>query len=112
MKMGLRREKMNGLIVLDKNDLGFTSDKFDDNSYLWERDGAIYISFISSLYEGEGNVRKLFQTILEKGYVLKVPTPLGRMNHIVRDNGFKETCEEPTEDEPWDEPIEVWVKEK
>ena len=35
---------------------GFTSDLFE--GYLWKKENDIYISFIISIHEGKGNLRK------------------------------------------------------
>jgi len=87
--------------------LGFTSDKFD--GWLWRKDRYIYISFIISKQPRRGNLRRLFKRILELGYGIKVPTPLGLMRAIVRKYGFKQTVET---FEEIGEPVEVWVKER
>lgn len=61
--------------------LGFTSDKFQ--GYLFTSAGSIYISMIISLDPLKGNVKKLFDRIVELGYTVKVPNPMGRMFKIV-----------------------------
>lgn len=87
-------------------ELGFTSDKF--SGYLWRKDNYIFISFIVSLLEGQGNLSNLFRTIQLKGFGIKVPTPFARMKAICISKGFKKT-------EEWFKemgcPVEVWVKE-
>jgi len=101
-----------GIIRLDSevgDALGFTSDKFLDGSYLWKMGDYIYISFIVSREKGKGNLSKLIETIHEKGYGIKVPTPFSRMKTILIKKGFVRT-EETSERYP--EPVEVWVKEK
>jgi len=79
-----------GIITIDTKrakTFGFTSDKFD--GYLWKKKNNIYISFIVSHQEGKGNVRKLFETILKKGFDICVPTPSGRMRMICEKFGGK-----------------------
>jgi len=100
-----------GKISLDTpfaTELGFTSDKFANGSYLWKRDNYIMISFIISRFEGQGNLSRLFKKIESKGLGIKVPTPFGRMKSILMKKGFMRT-------EEWFEeancPVEVWVKE-
>ena len=98
-----------GIIDLDMpfaKELGFTSDKFD--GYLWKKGNYIVISFIVSLQERQGNLRKLFSKITDKGYGIKVPTPFARMQKICMDNGFRRT-EEPFKEA--DCMVVVWVKE-
>ena len=66
--------------------LGFTREKFD--GWLWIMDNAIYLSMIFSLDPGKGNLSKLMNNILKEGFIVKVPTPLGRMLDIVQAKGF------------------------
>ena len=87
------------------NELGFTSDKFD--GYLWKKDTHVVISFIISLHERQGNLRRLFESITDKGFGIKVPTPFDRMRKICMKNGFKMTEEWFKEAEC---NVEVWVK--
>ena len=97
-----------GIIDLDSEkgkDLGFTSDKFE--GYLWKHGRYIYISFIISKQQGEGNLSQLFTNIESKGYGIKVPTPFARMTQILLTHGFTPTKE-------WfkqaGDYAEVWVK--
>jgi len=81
----------NGIITLDSKRgklLGFTSNLFE--GYLWKKDDTIIISFIVSKQEGQGNLSKLFNNILKKGYKVNVPTPMGKMLQIVRAKNFKQ----------------------
>lgn len=76
-----------GIIELDSDAgkiLGFTSDRFD--GYLWRAGQSVSISFIQS-YE-RGNFRALVARIHELGLRVDVPTPLGRMQSIVRRNNY------------------------
>ena len=106
-----------GIIELDTKagkELGFTSDKFIDGnrsqigSYLWKKEGYIFISFIQSKEKRKGHLSKLFDTILSKGYGIKVPTPSTLMEGILRKKGFERTKEHSEQHGN----IEVWVKEK
>lgn len=90
--------------VLGKK-LGFISTKFD--GWLWLIENYVYISMITSLNSGNGNLSKLFDKILEMGYGIKVPTPLGNMILIVNKKGFKKTFEYDSE---MGCDCEVWVK--
>jgi len=104
-----RKEVPNGMITLDSEFakvLGFTSDKF--GGWLWRKGKYIYSSFIVSKEPGTGNFRRLVERILELGYGVKIPTPIGVMEIIVRKWGFKRTEEY---DEDVGEYAEVWVKE-
>lgn len=89
--------------------IGFTSDKFESVSYLWMKDAYIWISFIVSSRPGEGNLSKVFDNILKKGYGIKVPTPFKKMKMILIKKGFKQTYEYFDEDTLC---CEVWVKDK
>lgn len=96
-----------GMIAIDSEQaqaLGFTSDKFLKASYLWFKDDAIYISFIGS--KQKGNFKRLVKTILNFGYTVKVPTPIGRMQKIVQKNGYKTIEKDPNYGL-----VEVWVME-
>jgi len=85
--------------------LGFTSDKF--SGYLWKHGKYVYISFIISKQPSKGHFKQLVDRILELGYGVKIPTPLGIMESIVRKWGFRKTWEYVEE---VDEEVEVWVK--
>jgi len=103
-------KEKNGIIELDSKfgkQLGFTSDKFD--GWLWKKGNYIYISFIESLQPGKGNLSKLFSNILKAGYGIKVPTPLGSMEAIVRKKGFRQIYEWSN---TFGENVEVWVRNK
>ena len=89
--------------------LGFTSDKF--SGYLWKREEYVFISFIESLNQGEGNLSALFNKIQELGYGIKVPTPFARMKAIIKKKGFIQTEEPFAPDAEIYDPCEVWVKE-
>ena len=83
-----------GMIALDTPracELGFTSDRFGGGSYLWEREDRVTISFVHSL--ARGNFRALVDAILAAGKEVAVPTPLPRMEQIVRKCGYEYTVE-------------------
>ena len=96
-----------GMIELDSDrgtPIGFTSDRFGGGSYLWKRGGAVIVSFIESLKRG--NFRELVEQIRSQGLAVHVPTPLGRMQHIVRQAGYRQEfpfCEQ------FGECVEVWI---
>lgn len=78
------------IIELDSKigkEFGFTSDKFD--GYLWQDNEVLLISFIESLQPHQGNLRKLFDTIEEKGFTIIVPTPSIRMEGICNMRGME-----------------------
>ncbi len=102
------RKCKDGIILLDSNfgkELGFTSNLFE--GYLWKTNDIIYISFIVSKQERKGNLTKLFNKILEKGYKIRIPTPIGKMIAIVKAKGFKQIF---VHDELTKETFEVWEK--
>ena len=77
----------NGIITLDSDvgkEIGFLSSKFD--GYLWKKNNTIIISFIIS--KDRGNFRQLVKTLLDKGFKIEIPTPLGQMQDIVLRNGY------------------------
>ena len=97
-----------GVIHLDSNfgkSLGFTSDRFGRDSFLWKINDVIVISMIT-LSLRTGNFRELVEKILAYGFSIEVPMPIGRMRTIVEKCGYvKEyrTCEFTKES------VEVWV---
>jgi len=98
-----------GMIALDSDagkELSFTSDRFDSGSYLWKDGQRIAISVIIS--KKSGNFRTLAETILSKGLAVHIPTPMGRMEEIVRKAGYRQ---ESQFFEQSGEYVEVWVKE-
>lgn len=90
-------------------ELGFTSDKFANGSYLWKKDNYIIISFIISLFEGQGNLSRLFKTIESKGFGIKVPTPFAHMKAIIKKKGFRETLEPFAPEADIMDLCDVWV---
>ena len=99
-----------GIINLDTergNELGFTSNLY--HGYLWKDGNNIIISVIVSLKPGEGNFSKLVQNILDKGYNVQVPTPLGLMEQILTKKGF---VEENIWDEKFQDYVELWTLKK
>lgn len=88
------------------NMLGFTPDKFEEGSYLWLNRGAIYLSMMMT--KGKGNFRALVAEILRRGYAVKIPTPLGRMQQILLKNAatYVHTKEYDPNCEEWGD---VWV---
>jgi hypothetical protein len=84
-------------------ELGFTSERFD--GYLWLLDNDLYVSLVDAKTQGQGHFRAFVEAALAKGYTVKIPTPLGQMEYIVRRWGFQQTVE-PSELGP----CEVWVR--
>ena len=68
-------------------ELGFTSDKF--SGWLWEEGKYMWISFIVSKQEHQGNLKNLFDKIEEQGYTILVPTPFPRMEMICMERGME-----------------------
>lgn len=104
-----KRTVNNGMIQLDSDAgrlIGFTSDKFHTDSYLWKQDGRILISFIHSKEENKGSLSSLLGAIESLGLKVAVPTPLARMQSILERKGFKPHIEE----EPGFGNVEVWEK--
>jgi hypothetical protein len=71
--------------------LGFTSDRFQYGSYLWDEDGRVVVSFIAS--RQKGNFKALVSAIHAEGKAVIVPTPLAQMERIVRKNGYTQSFE-------------------
>jgi hypothetical protein len=82
----------NGIILpSDKAPFGFHENLFD--GWLWKIRDAIWISFIISYHPGKGNFNALIRNILAEGFTVKIPTPLGQMERIVRKNGYTKNIE-------------------
>lgn len=84
---------------------GFSPDLF--YGWLWKMGDAIIISFIECLVPGKGHFRKLCENILSSGFAVRIPTPLGKMERIVRKNGYVQTFEY---DKDFGEEVEIWTK--
>lgn len=59
--------------------VGFTSDKFSRDSYLWREKERVMISLIISNHPGQGNLSALFNAIEGLGLRVAVPTPFAHM---------------------------------
>ena len=97
---------MSGIIEIDSErgkQLGFTSDRFHADSYLWDDDGRVMVSFIHS--KAKESFKALVDAILAEGKAVAVPTPLPRMEQIVRKNGYAHEVEMTEIGEPCD----VWT---
>lgn len=84
-----RQEMIDHKIELDSpfaQKIGFTSGKFF--GWLWRKGNVIYISFIESKHESQGNFRELIKNINDKGFTIKVPTPFPKMEEICKRLGF------------------------
>ncbi len=104
----LRSNLKDGMIEPDSEVgkfFGFTSDKF--GGWIWKDKKTICISMIFSLQEGQGNFGTLCKNILSKGYTVQIPTPMGKMEQIVRKNGYKMIVRPFNPPEIMD-PVEVW----
>lgn len=88
------------------NEFGFTLDKFHQASWLWRKDDVIWLSMIVTRRElrRQGHLTTLCQTILDKGYSVIIPTPLGHMKDFVKKHGYVQT-------EPEDSGHKIWLKE-
>jgi len=97
-----------GIIELDTSfadEIGFTSGNFD--GWLWCNGKHIYISCIESKHPNQGNLSKLFDAIMAKGYGIKIPPPFPKMEQIAIHKGFKLTIEK---DDDSGESCYVYVK--
>ena len=68
-------------------EVGFTSDLF--NGYLWLEGNVVTISFIVSNNPGQGNFSRLVDSLEARGLVVHVPTPSGKMRHLLEHKGFE-----------------------
>lgn len=80
-----------GKIDLDSvagKELGFTSDRFQEASWLWKMGNTIWISFIFAKKQRKGYFSNLLKKCWEKGFMVKVPTPSKQMLIICLKKGF------------------------
>jgi hypothetical protein len=74
-------------------ELGFTAEHVYDG-YLWLIGTDLYVSLVTMRHQGQGHFRAFVEKALAKGLTVKIPTPLGRMENIVRRWGFEYTVEQ------------------
>ncbi len=90
--------------------IGFTSDKFRGYGFL--EGGHVYINFIASLYEHEGNFLELLRAVEMAGYGIKVPKPSPRMRYILtKYGGFTKNVVPSVPEIGLNYRCELWVKE-
>ena len=61
-------------------EIGFTSDKFSCDSYLWGAEQGIVISNIAS--NVKGSFKSMMEKIQDRGLIFRIPTPSHRMQEI------------------------------
>ena len=83
---------------------GFTPELYD--GWLWKTGDRIMVSAIFSKQEGKGNLSRLFDAIEAAGFQVAVPTPLGKMESILRQKGFVSHVENDHEMGP----VDVWMR--
>lgn len=94
-----------GMICIDSEigrKIGFTGDRFE--GYLWKIGSEVFVSSIVS--KAPGSFRSLVAAIHQIGLTVVVPTPLGRMQEIVRKNDYQHErrwCEE------FGEEVDLWT---
>lgn len=67
--------------------IGFTSDKFRHDSYLWGFKEGLMISNISS--DVKGSFKAMMKTIEKNKFNFRIPTPSNRMQEIGVKQGWK-----------------------
>ena len=106
----LEEKLADGIIDIDTDrgkEFGFTSDKFVPGiSYLWKTGNRIIISSIESTQESKGYFTELVNNIIGKSYQVAVPTPLKKMDYIMRKWGWKQTFEY---DKQMEAEVEIWI---
>ena len=81
------------LVLLDSEkgkELGLTSDRFYENSYLWivEEENTLFLSLLMSKEEHKGYVLNILNKGKERGYTMKACTVSSRMDNILKKFGF------------------------
>lgn len=74
--------------------IGFTSDKFVEDSYLFldKKNFLIWVSLIISKNEGKGNFLNLLNNLKALKFNFIIPNPSKRMFGISQKFGFSELC--------------------
>ena len=110
MKLIPANEKKDGIILPGATEfarkLGVTKDRFSKKTFLWKLGDEVYFSFVETTNEGQGYFREVVENCLSRGYTVKIPSPIGRMQQIVKKNGYKYT----EEVSKIGDLVEVWVK--
>ena len=86
--------------------LGFTSNLFTDESYLWKDGNRVLVSFIMARSPGKGYFRELVGKIEATGLRVAIPTPMAQMEAILSRWGFVPHIE----DDPDMGGVEVWER--
>jgi len=92
--------------------LGFTKNIFGNGSYMWYTDGYIWFSMIVVKEEkrNKGHLKKLIKNIEDKGFKIKIPTPMGHMESYLRRHKWIKTQEKITTPGGHQDILEVWVR--
>jgi len=86
-------------------EVGFTADLF--LGWLWRDGKDVYVSYIMAEEKGRGHFSSLLEALWDRGYTVKVPTPLFDMPAILLRKGFVRA----DESEPLaGQMCEVWVR--
>ena len=86
------------------NQYGFTPDRFD--GWLWDNGDRVLISFVESKQPGKGHFSEMVRRIEESGKRVAVPTPLGKMEFILKKWGFAPHIEQ----DPMLGSVEIWER--
>ena len=81
-----------GCILLDSEkgkELGLTSDRFEEGSYLWLKDKTLYLSMLISKKEHQGYVLDILNKAQKKGYDMECVPISRRMIDILMKFGFR-----------------------
>lgn len=83
-----------GCILPDSDkgkELGLTSDRFEEGSYLWLENNTLYISMLISKKEHQGYVVNILTKARQHGYKMESVPVSERMKDILKKFGFKPT---------------------
>lgn len=86
----VRSEKIIGVDSEFGKELGFTSDKFYEDSYLWKEGNLITVSLIFVRNRRQGHFKALVNEIVSKGYDIEVPNAVPMMECILKKWGWVE----------------------
>lgn len=98
---------VDGCINVDEpcaREIGFTADKWTEDSYLWRTGDEIKCSLLTAKEPGKGAFKALVAAIRAKGLRVAVPTPLATMTDILKHWNWRWDVEMT----PLGWPCEVW----
>ena len=67
---------------------GFTPDRWRPDSYLWKQGNLMTLSFLWAWTPYDGNLRALYDGLVNDGYDIEIPSPSGAVLGFCHRRGF------------------------